>query len=51
MGVPLVESVMPVSEEGHFFAGDLVDFGVRAYGDISWERGLFEVSLVAVSYC
>lgn len=51
MGVPLVEPVMPVSEEERFFVGDLVDFGVSACGDISWERGLFEVSLVAVPYC
>jgi len=26
MGIPLVEPVMPVGEEEHFFVGDLVDF-------------------------
>jgi len=53
MMVPWVEPAngMPVGEEGQFFVGDSAGFGVSAHEVISWERGLFEVSLVAASSC
>jgi len=53
MMVPWVEPAngMPVGEEGLFFVGDSAGFGVSAHEVISWERGLFEVSLVAASSC